>query len=88
MIVSTSAMKEQKLTEFSNEKLIKEEANAKLLLATFIVSVTVMIALSFYSFFTKGFSLVNLSVLLFTPIAVMLWKNYQAVKKEIGSRRF
>ena len=80
-------MKQQQLSDFSNEKLTKEEATAKVLLATFIVSIVVMTAASIYSFLKKGFSPINLAVLLFIPIAVGLWKNYQAVKKEIASRK-
>lgn len=79
-------MEKKEISKFSNEQLAKEETSAKVLLATFIVAIVVIIAVSIYFFFKNGFGLINLAVILFIPIAVALWKNYQAVKKEVASR--
>jgi len=79
-------MKNRKLTEISNEELVKEEKKAKSLTLVFAGILIVLFAVTIFSIIRNGFS-----ALVATPVALLILlvvflNNWNELKKEIKSR--
>ncbi|MGE9313619.1 hypothetical protein ACLOAU_18350 [Niabella sp. CJ426] len=80
-------MSQKQLSEFTNEELVLEEKKRKSSVTIYAILVALMIGVGIYRTMKNGFGAFSVLPLVFLFIALSLYNNYQAVKKEIASRK-
>lgn len=79
-------MKNKKLTEISNEELLKDEKKIKSLLLVFGGVLILLFITVILSMIKKGFSSLIVTPLALLPILIICLNNWNELKKEIKSR--
>lgn len=79
-------MNTKKLTDLTEEDLIIEQKKRKSNSISYSFIMGIMIGVTVYGFIKNGFSFFTILPILFFPIFIMNWKNYNEVKNEIKSR--
>jgi hypothetical protein len=79
-------MESKKLTELTEEELMKEEKKRKDAMKGFRFIIGLMVCAAIFSTAVKGFSVSTLLPLFFAPIFFSKEKDYKDVQAEIKSR--
>jgi hypothetical protein len=79
-------MENKKLTELSNEELLKSEKKMKGIVPAFGGILLISFAATFFLIFQKGFSALIVTPIALLPVFVITLNNWKAMKKEIKAR--
>lgn len=80
-------MESKKLTELTEEELMKEEKKRKDAMKGFRFVIGLLIGAALFSTVVKGFSTSTLLPIFFLPIFLSIEKNYKDVQAEIKFRQ-
>lgn len=80
-------MKEKKFSETSTEELQRTKKTLQTITGILLGALIVLIALSLYITFTKGFTALLIIPLALLPIAILNFLTVKKINKEIESRK-
>lgn len=79
-------MKTNKLTDLTDQELILEQKKRKSTSISYSIIIGIMIGVSIYGYIKNGFSFFTVMPVMFFPIFIINWKNYQEAINEVKSR--
>lgn len=79
-------MKKQ-LSDFTTEDLTKEVKRRKVFFYMYLLCIVIMAITSLFNISQKEYKTTNFLAIIFLPICIMMWKNYNVAIKELNSRK-